>query len=315
MTHMRYWALTMAVGVCGAFIAIERFAFSGSSTVGWIAFGVAIGATVLALGALSLALMRENRTFAGLSMLEVLVGASIIIAMLVFSGGTLLWLAFAGGIALLALSLRSLALHETTIERVVYALEPATDAGRMEKEPIPGRAAVSASRHAGDPRAATAAAMLPWMRWASHIAVAMMGALVVALSFAFSTGTLGHPSVRWIAFGVGIAAICTSLGLLAERSLVHDRRGLYDGLRGRIASIGVTGVVAIVAAALIVTMVIFAGDTARWLAFALGCGLAGFSLLGLGVHELTTERVRHELELRSAPAAEAAPSGLASTSS
>lgn len=318
MTHMRYWALTMAVGVCGAFIAIERFAF-GSSTVAWITFGVAIAATVLSIGALSLALMRANRTFAGLSMLQILAGALTIIAMRVFGGGTLMWLAFAGGITLLALSLRSLAMHETTIERVVYALEPASSDGIGQEvemgQPRPARAGVSASRLSGGPETRTVAAMLPWMRWMSHIAVALMGVLVVGLSFAFGATTLSHPSVRWIAFGIGIAAICASLGLLVERGLLHNRRGVNDGLRGRLASIGVTGVVAIVAAAMIVTMAIFAGETARWLAFALGCGLAGFSLLGLGVHELTSERVRHELELGTAPTTRAAPSGFASTSS
>ena len=35
MTHMRYWAMTFAVAIGGAFLAIERFAFAPTTAV-WI---------------------------------------------------------------------------------------------------------------------------------------------------------------------------------------------------------------------------------------------------------------------------------------
>ena len=39
MTHMRYWAMTFAVAIGGAFLAIERFAFAPSNAV-WIALAL-----------------------------------------------------------------------------------------------------------------------------------------------------------------------------------------------------------------------------------------------------------------------------------
>jgi hypothetical protein len=45
MTHMRYWAMTFAVAISGAFLAIERFAFAPSTAV-WIAFAMAAAAVV-----------------------------------------------------------------------------------------------------------------------------------------------------------------------------------------------------------------------------------------------------------------------------
>jgi len=59
MTHMRYWAMTFAVAIGGAFVAIERFAFA-PSTAAWIAFAVAAAAVVLSLAAALVALLRDN---------------------------------------------------------------------------------------------------------------------------------------------------------------------------------------------------------------------------------------------------------------
>ena len=100
MTHMRYWTMSFATAVCGAFLAIDRFAFA-PTTAKWIAFGVAIGATVLALGAVGVALIRVNHAFSGFSALAVAAGAWTVIAMLLFATPTAIWLAFAGGLALL----------------------------------------------------------------------------------------------------------------------------------------------------------------------------------------------------------------------
>jgi len=46
MTHVRYWALTVAAAAAGGFIAVDRFAFVPQHAI-WIAFGVAIAAGVL----------------------------------------------------------------------------------------------------------------------------------------------------------------------------------------------------------------------------------------------------------------------------
>jgi hypothetical protein len=55
-------------------------------------------------------------------------------------------------------------------------------------------------------------------------------------------------------------------------------------------------------------MVALHGVDARWWAFGLGAGLVGVSLLASTIHELSSERVRHELEVAHAgvPAGEPA---------
>jgi hypothetical protein len=47
-------------------------------------------------------------------------------------------------------------------------------------------------------------------------------------------------------------------------------------------------------------MAVLHGVDARWTAFGLGAGMVGVSLLASLVHELTSERVRHELEVEHA---------------
>src|SRR5579884_2999294 len=298
MTHMRYWAMSLATAICGAFIAIERFAFAPHTAV-WIAFGVAIAATVFSVGAFFVALLRENHAFSGLSGLAALTAAWTVIAERTFSVPTALWLAFTAGLVLLLVSLRGLALHETTIERVVYALAPAGESG------VPAAASAGAAASSGA-RVAIGAAMRSWMYWLTHTGLALAGAFIVLLTFAFTVPGHHHASVRWITFGIGIAATAVALAALLGRALAHDFAGPREGLSGRLGAIGVTAASVGVGAAMIVTMIVFSGTTARWVAFALGCGMVGVSLVASLVHELTSERVRHELEIAAPAAVEAA---------
>jgi hypothetical protein len=298
MTHMRYWAMSLATAMCGAFIAIERFAFAPHTAV-WIAFGVAIAATVFSLAAFFVALMRENQAFSGLSGLGVLTAAWTIIAERTFSAPTALWLAFASGIILLLVSVRGLALHETTIERVVYALAPAGESGAPAAAGA-GPAAPSTAR------VAISAAMRSWMYWLTHTGLALAGAFIVLLTFAFTVPGHHHASVRWITFGIGIAATAVALASLLGRVLARDFAGPREGVSGRLGAIGLTAASMGVGAAMIVTMIVFSGSTARWVAFALGCGMAGVSLIASLLHELTSEHVRHELEVAAPAAVQAA---------
>jgi hypothetical protein len=59
MTHTRHWAASLATAVCAGFIVVAYFAFAPSSAT-WIVFGVAIAATVLSLGAFTVALLRSS---------------------------------------------------------------------------------------------------------------------------------------------------------------------------------------------------------------------------------------------------------------
>lgn len=298
MTHMRYWGLTLAGATAGAFIAIERFAFGVNASV-WIAFGVAIAATLASVAAFSVGLTRENQAFSGHSAVSALIAGWTIIAMLVFSKSTASWLAFADGIALMLVSLRALALHETTIERVVHALERgAPTAAALQGAPTPSPAAApSQSARKSEKPAAIKSSMGAWMYWLSHMGLAIAGAFIVLMSFAMAaTGTPG--TARWIAFGIGIAGVCVAGALSLQRTIVPEIGAHADGgLVGRQARLLASGTDALISVALIVTMAVYSGTSGRWIAFALGCALAGVSLLAAAIHELTSERVRHELEI------------------
>ena len=297
MTHTRYWAMSFAVAISGAFIAIDRFAFTPTNAI-HIAFGVAIAAAVFALAATAVALLRENNAFSGLSALSALVASATVLATRVVSTPSALWIAFAGGVALVLLSLRALALHETTVERVVHALELDATGGLAIR---PTAATVAPPARGLRDRVEISRAMRSWLFWLTHTGIALAGAFVVLATFAWPE-PVQTVSPRWLAFGVGIGAAAVALITLLDRGLAARAEGVTPA---RLAAILITGISAVVAIGLIVLMDVLHGVDARWWAFGLGDGLAGASLLALTVHELSSERVRHELEVAHA----AAPTG------
>jgi len=287
MTHMRYWAMTFAVAIGGAFLAIERFAFAPSNAV-WIGFGVAAAAIVLSLAAALVALLRDNQTFSGVSAVSALVAAWTVIATRAFTAPTALWLVFAGGIALLALSLRALALHETTVEQVVHQLD------------LNGSGETFASiRRRGIEISGT---MRSWLHWLGHTGIGLAGAFVVASTFIWPHAT-PELSPRWLAFGVAAVAGAIGLGLLLD-GLADVRRTNMTVAR-TIEALLAAATVALAGALIVLTAAHGIGNL-RWWMFGLGAGLVGASLLASIVHELSTERVRHELEVGQATVGELA---------
>ena len=273
MTHMRYWAMTFAVAIGGAFLAIERFAFAPSNAV-WIGFGVAVAAVALSLAAALVALLRDNQTFSGVSAVSALVAAWTVIATRAFTAPTALWLVFAGGIALLALSLRALALHETTVEQVVHQLE------------VNGSGETFATiRRRGIEISGT---MRSWLHWLGHTGIGLAGAFVVASTFIWPHAT-PELSPRWLAFGVAAVAGAIALGLLLD-GLVDVQRSNVTVAR-TIEVLLTTATVAVAGALIVLTAAHGIGNL-RWWTFGLGAGLVGASLLASIVHELSAERVR-----------------------
>jgi hypothetical protein len=279
MRHVAYWAMTLATAVVGAGIVISRYAFAPSNAI-WIMFALAIAATVFSIAATAVGLLRDDHSFLGASALSALIGGFTVIATRAFNGPTALWLALAGGIALLLVALRTLALNETTVELVVHQLEvdgPDSSMGATRRDGIE-----------------IDGTMRSWLYWFSHTAIALAGAFVVASTFIWRHPT-AQVSPRWLAFGVGIAAASIALGALADRALDEYRSGLSAE---RLAAIAVTALAVGAAGALIATMaVVTSSYNVRWTAFALGAGMVGVSLVASIIHELTTERVRHELEI------------------
>ncbi len=278
MTHMRYWAMTFAVAIGGAFLAIERFAFAPSNAV-WIGFGVAVAAVALSLAAALVALLRDNQTFSGVSAVSALVAAWTVIATRAFTAPTALWLVFAGGIALLALSLRALALHETTVEQVVHQLE-VNGSGET----------FAAIRRRGIEISGT---MRSWLHWLGHTGIGLAGAFIVASTFIWPHAT-PELSPRWLAFGVAAVAGAIGLGLLLD-GLMDVRRA--NTTVARTMEVLLTTATVAMAGALIVLTAAHGIGNLRWWTFGLGAGLVGASLLASIVHELSAERVRHELEV------------------
>ena len=109
------------VAISGAFIAINRFAFAPTHAI-WVAFGVAIGAAVLALAATAVALLRGTQVLSGLS---ALIAIALIMLMAVLHGSDARWWAFGLGAGLAGASLVSATIHELSSERVRHELEVA----------------------------------------------------------------------------------------------------------------------------------------------------------------------------------------------
>jgi hypothetical protein len=217
------------------------------------------------------------------------------------------WIAFADGLAMLGVSLVALSLHETSIERVVHALERSNGDAQSVV-----RTRARWARPIGPTRAAISGPMRSWVSWLANVGVALCGGFVVVITFAMTQAGSHHISPRWIAFGVAIAAACIAFGSLVERAVHRTGRTADWDARGRLALIATATANLATAAALIVTMLVYSGTTARWLAFALGCGFAGISLLALAIHEITSERVHHELEIgEPAPGGAQVPAGAA----
>lgn len=274
MTHMRYWAMTFAVAIGGALIAIERFAFAPTHAV-WIA----AAGVVFSLGATLVALLRENQAFSGLSAMSALVAAWTVIATRAFATPTALWLAFAGGVTLLLLSLRALALHETTVERVVHQLELN---GSGEPSGAILRRGIEIS-----------GTMRSWLHWLCHIGIGLAGAFVVASTFIWPHATAAV-SPRWLAFALGAGGAVIGLGLLLD-GLVDLRR--TNLTIARAAEIVLTTATVAAAGALVVLTAAHGIHNLRWWIFGLGSAVVGLSLVASIGHELASERVRHELEV------------------
>ena len=191
---------------------------------------------------------------------------------------------------LLTLSLRALALHEATVEQVVHQLE------------VDGSGETFAAiRRRGIEISGT---MRSWLHWLGHTGIGLAGAFVVASTFVWPQAT-ADVSPRWLAFGVTAVAATIGIGLLLD-GLLDVRRTDMTGPRTveiqlSVVAVAVAGAVIVLTAADISNL--------RWWMFGLGAGLAGVSLVASVVHELSSERVRHELEVAQTTVGEPAAVG------
>ena len=121
------------------------------------------------------------------------------------------------------------------------------------------------------------------------------GGMLVIAAVAFGDG-----AARWVGLGIGVAGVLASLWFIG--ALVHQRR--LDGARelrvfGRFVNpwslLG--GGVASVCVWQTVQTSVFAEGVAKWITLSNGLLAATLACVGLIVHETTSERVIHVLEV------------------
>jgi hypothetical protein len=122
-------------------------------------------------------------------------------------------------------------------------------------------------------------------RYLSNLTLAVLGGFLVVASMAWTV-----PVFTWLMFGIGIAALA-----LAGPTVLLPRG---------VAQRAVDGVAAILGAWTIVASMVFGGLAITWLGFASGVGFVALALVGLTLHELSTERVVHSFKLHRSAAPE-----------
>ena len=105
------------------------------------------------------------------------------------------------------------------------------------------------------------------------------GAFLTVASMAWAAGTAG-----WTAFGV--SAGVTVLALASAIAAKKGSRRLGHGLLGLVALWSLVAALA------------FSGTVLTWLVFADAIAVGVLALADLAVHEATTERIVHSLEVR-----------------
>lgn len=118
-------------------------------------------------------------------------------------------------------------------------------------------------------------------RYLTNAALAVVGGFTVVASQVWLPATF-----MWLMFTAGVLAVLFSAAIaLPGRGTVQ--RGL-DGLT------------LILGAWTIVAALVFAGSVVTWLGFASGAALVVLAFAGLTLHELSSERVVHSIEVTTA---------------
>lgn len=118
-------------------------------------------------------------------------------------------------------------------------------------------------------------------RYLTNLILALIGGFLVVVSQAFGTDLFS-----WVMLGVGIVTIV----IAAPDVALGSRGSLQRGLDYLFSLLGVWTIIA---------SMVFGGVVLTWLGFASGIALVMLGVGGLTMHELSTERVVHSLEVHS----------------
>ena len=117
------------------------------------------------------------------------------------------------------------------------------------------------------------------IRYLYNVALSLAAGFLVVATQAFAP-----TAVVWLTFGIAVIVTLLSAGALALR-----RFGVVQRL--------LAGVTSIIGVWTIVMSLVFGSATVAALGFASALAFAALGLIGLTMHELTTERVVHSLEV------------------
>lgn len=126
------------------------------------------------------------------------------------------------------------------------------------------------------------------LHFISRLALLLVGAFLVVASQ--ESAWMGD-TLKWMFIGGGAVAI-----LFAAGDAIHDDR----------TQRGLDFLTALVGAWMIVEVLVLNRPDIKWWSFGSAVALAGLSAIGLAVHELSSERVVHELSVTHTSEAEAA---------
>jgi hypothetical protein len=126
-------------------------------------------------------------------------------------------------------------------------------------------------------------------RYLSNLALILGAGFLVVATQAFAPST-----VVWLTFAISIGVLLVSMWLIFGPPMT-----VYQRVLG--------GFIAALAAWMIVASLVFAPGTVLWLGFGFAIAYVFAGVVGLTIHELTTERVVHSLEIERKPVATAPP--------
>jgi hypothetical protein len=121
------------------------------------------------------------------------------------------------------------------------------------------------------------------LHFISRLSLLLVGAFLVLAS---QERVWAGDALKWLFIGGGVVAI-----LFAAADAMHDSS----------AQRALDSLTVLVGAWMIVEVLVLNRADIKWWSFATAAALAGVSAIGLVIHEMSTERVVHELSVTSTP--------------
>jgi hypothetical protein len=129
------------------------------------------------------------------------------------------------------------------------------------------------------------------LRYFYNLGIALVAGFIIVATQGWSSTTAG-----WLAFAAGIVFAVAGAAFGARRRSPVD--------------IGFGGAASLLGVLMIIESLLASGSALTWLSFAGAAGVLGLAVIGLTIHELSTERVVHSLDV--SPSRTTARAGLSS---